>query len=288
MKKNFIIPLLALTLIAGIVTPAKAITYSSHTSKKYELHQQEKAAEKEKFIANTSSSGVYNKGAIKTFGVTGSATKAYFMYLGPVKYFGIQDPEEGSFIIPCKELESEGRVMWNAYINGESDEAYYVYITGGNLIDGMMSTVKIDHTLSLKVYKDVTEQNGIKFLNHYEVLYNGTGGLGGENLNYVQNVNGYKLSDTSDLTFDCGEGTFNYWDGKKGVNVHEVNDHFIALNNTVYFLKDGNTIYKYEKGGTPQVVGTVAGQGTEIYVTRDCKQVQVYNSSKQLVGSLNI
>lgn len=291
MKKKLIIPLLALTLIAGTVSPVQAMTYNSQTSKKYEIYDQERNNARDQFIKDTAISGAYSQAAVRAQGIIGSVNRAYFIEFNDKSKFGLYDPELGSFIVDCNFLQARGKSLSTAFVEGENDEAYYIQITCGNFLEKGFATLKVDYSAVIKVYKDVIVENGVKHLKQWEVLNEGEGSPSYDELYCTPNLNGCQVNDTEQVNFSFSKNSeyIEYWGGTKPEYIQNVNDYYVASNNKVYFLKNGNEVYRYDSDQSKVVkVGSVSGQGTEIYVTRDCKTAQIYNASKQLVGTVNL
>ena len=295
MKKQLITSLLTLTLMLGTISPVMAASLNENTSKKYEIYLQDVERVRQEFVKGVGITNSSDQSSCTPIGNVNVANNAYFIQLYSYWHpnqFGIYDEKLGAFIVDCDHLKKIGKVYDKAYILGEDDNAWYVYMISGQ-DRGRMTYV--DRSDILKVYKEVTMENGVKHLKRWESISNSDSASVESERFYVNHISGRRISETETIGVPYNHGSHSIsitkiTDGKcKTSTIRDVNDYYLAFNNVSYVLMNGNEVGYYDAENKKVVnIGKVNGQGTEIYVSKDCKTASVYNAQKQLVGTVNL
>lgn len=295
MKKQLITSLLTLTLMLGTISPVMAASLNENTSKKYEIYLQDVERVRQEFVKGVGITDSLDQSSCTPIGNVNVANNAYFIQLYSYWHpnqFGIYDEKLGAFMVDCDHLKKIGKVYDKAYVLGEDDNAWYVYMVSGQ-DRGRMTYV--DRSDTLKVYKEVTMENGVKHLKRWESISNSDSASVESERFYVNDkAIRYTGADTYvDVPYDHSEHSIDasYIENGKCIisTIRNVNDYYLAFNNVSYVLRNGNEVGYYDAENKKVVnLGKVNGQGTEIYVSKDCKTASVYNAQKQLVGTVNL
>lgn len=295
MKKQLITSLLTLTLMLGTISPVMAASLNENTSKKYEIYLQDVERVRQEFVKGVGIINSSDQSYCTPIGNVNVANVAYYIDLYTPWHpnqFGIYDDDLGAFIVDCDHLKKIGKMYYKAYVIGEDDDAWYIEMASGQ-DRGRINY--LDRSDTLKVYKEVTLENGVKHLKRWESISNCDSADDGDSRFYVDDKASRYVNATEaiGLPYDHREHKIEYAefiDGKcKTKTINNVNDYYLAFNNVSYVLMNGNEVGYYDAENKEVVnLGKVNGQGTEIYVSKDCKTASVYNAQKQLVGTVNL
>lgn len=295
MKKQLITSLLTLTLMLGAVSPAMAANLNENTSKKYEIYLQDVERVRQEFVKGAGITNSSDQSAATPIGNVNVANTAYYIDLyrpWHPNQFGLYDEDSGAYVVDCDHLSKIGKIYFKAYVIGEDDEAWYINLSSG---EDRGRITYVDRSDILKIYKDVTIENGVKHLKKWESISNSTYADTGDSRFYVdEKASRYTGPDTYvglPYVHSSKKISISYIEDGKGKTktINNVNDYYLALNNVSYVLMNGNEVGYYDAENKEVVnIGKVNDQGTEIYVSKDCKTASVYNAQKQLIGTVNL